>query len=55
MAQLLSYSLATVADVKESLGIDAGDTSKDNLIIRKINPLYILRAIARCHEIITLP
>lgn len=37
MATLLSYALSTVADVKESLGIDAGDTSKDNLIIRKIN------------------
>lgn len=37
MASLLSYALASVADVKESLGIDAGDTSKDNLIIRKIN------------------
>lgn len=37
MASLLSYALTTVADVKESLGIDAGDTTKDNLIIRKIN------------------
>lgn len=37
MAVLLSYALTTVADVKESLGIDAGNTSKDNLIIRKIN------------------
>lgn len=37
MATLASYALTTVADVKESLGIDAGDTSKDNLIIRKIN------------------
>jgi len=37
MADLLSYALTTVADVKESLGIDAGDTSKDNLIKRKIN------------------
>lgn len=37
MAVLLSYALCTVADVKESLGIDAGNTSKDNLIIRKIN------------------
>jgi hypothetical protein len=37
MATLLSYALSTVADVKESLGIDAGDTSKDNMIIRKIN------------------
>lgn len=37
MADLVSYALATVADVKESLGIDAGDTSKDNIIKRKIN------------------
>jgi len=37
MASLLSYALTTVADVKETLGIDAGNTSKDNLIIRKIN------------------
>ncbi len=37
MAVLLSYALTTVADVKETLGIDAGNTSKDNLIIRKIN------------------
>lgn len=37
MADLLSYALTTVADVKESLGIDSGDTSKDNLIKRKIN------------------
>lgn len=37
MATLLSYALTTVADVKESLGIDAGDTSKDNIITRKIN------------------
>lgn len=37
MATLLSYALTTVADVKETLGIDAGDTSQDNLIIRKIN------------------
>jgi hypothetical protein len=43
MATLLSYALTNVNDVKESLGIDAGDTSKDNLIIRKINQatLYI--------------
>lgn len=43
MADLLSYALTSVADVKESLGIDAGDTSKDNLIKRKINQatLYI--------------
>lgn len=37
MADLLDYALCTVADVKESLGIDAGNTTKDNLIIRKIN------------------
>lgn len=37
MADLLSYALTTLADVKESLGIDAGNTSKDNLIKRKIN------------------
>lgn len=37
MADLLSYALTTVADVKETLGLDAGDTSKDNLIKRKIN------------------
>lgn len=37
MADLVSYALTTVADVKESLGIDAGNTSKDNLIKRKIN------------------
>jgi hypothetical protein len=37
MADLLSFALTSVSDVKESLGIDAGDTSKDNLIKRKIN------------------
>ena len=37
MASLLSYSLCSVADVKESLGIPSSDTTKDNLIIRKIN------------------
>lgn len=37
MATLHSYALTTVADVKESLGIASGDTSKDNLIVRKIN------------------
>lgn len=37
MAVLLSYALTTVADVKETLGIDAGDSTKNNLIIRKIN------------------
>lgn len=42
MAVLLSYALTTVADVKESLGIDAGDTSRDNLIIRKINQATLI-------------
>lgn len=37
MADLLSYALTTLADVRESLGIDAGDTSSDNIIKRKIN------------------
>lgn len=37
MASLLDYALTSVADVKESLGISSGDTSKNNLIIRKIN------------------
>lgn len=37
MASLLSYALTNVADVKESLGISSGDTSKDNLITRNIN------------------
>lgn len=37
MASLVSWALTSVADVKELMGIDAGDTSKDNLIIRKIN------------------
>lgn len=37
MANLLSYALCTLADVKESLNISSGDTSKDNLIKRKIN------------------
>lgn len=37
MAALLSYALTNKADVKESLGIASSDTSKDNLIIRKIN------------------
>lgn len=37
MSTLLDYALTTVADVKESLGIDSGDNSKNNLIIRKIN------------------
>lgn len=37
MATLVSYALTSVSDVKESLGIDSGDTSQDNLIIRKIN------------------
>lgn len=42
MAVLLSYALCSVADVKETMGIDAGDTSKDNLIIRKINQATLM-------------
>lgn len=37
MASLLSYALTNLSDVKESLGIASSDTSKDNLVIRKIN------------------
>lgn len=37
MADLLSYALTTLADVKETLGIDSGVTTYDNLIKRKIN------------------
>lgn len=37
MAVLLDYALTTVADVKESLGIASGDSSWNNIIIRKIN------------------
>lgn len=37
MADLLSYALTTVEDVKESLGIASSDQSWDNLIKRKIN------------------
>lgn len=37
MATLQTYALTTVADVKELLGISSGDSSKNNLIIRKIN------------------
>lgn len=37
MAELLSYALTTVADVKETLDIASSDSSKNNLIIRKIN------------------
>lgn len=37
MTALVSHALCTVADVKELLGIDSGDSSKDNLITRKIN------------------
>ena len=41
MASILSYALTTKADVKESLGIPSSDTTKDNLIIRKINQATI--------------
>lgn len=37
MATLATYALTDLASVKESLGISSGDSSKDNLIIRKIN------------------
>lgn len=37
MASLSSYALTNLADVKETAGIASGDTSWDNLIIRKIN------------------
>lgn len=37
MASILSYALTDLASVKESLGIASSNTSKDNLIIRKIN------------------
>lgn len=37
MADLYTYALTTLADVKETMGIDSGDTSRDNLIKRKIN------------------
>jgi hypothetical protein len=37
MADLLSYALTTVSDVKESLGIASSVTSYNNLITRKIN------------------
>lgn len=42
MADLLSYALTTVADVKESLGISSGNNSKNNLIIRKINQATLM-------------
>lgn len=37
MANLLSYALTSLSDVKESLGIASSVTTYDNLIIRKIN------------------
>lgn len=37
MAVLADNALTSKEDVKETLGLDSGDTSKDNLIIRKIN------------------
>lgn len=42
MADLLSYALTDVASVKESLGIASGDSSKNNLIIRKINQATLM-------------
>lgn len=37
MTAIASNALTSVADVKESLGIASSDTTKDNLITRKIN------------------
>jgi len=37
MASLNAWALTTLADVKETLGIDSGNTTSNNLIIRKIN------------------
>lgn len=37
MADLVTYALTSLSDVKESLGIASGDATKDNLIVRKIN------------------
>jgi len=42
MAELLDYALCTLADVKESLDIPSSDTSKDNLITRKINQATLM-------------
>lgn len=37
MTAILSYALTTLSDVKETLGIASSNTTKDNLITRKIN------------------
>lgn len=37
MSDLVDYALCSVEDVKETLGIDSGNHTKDNLIKRKIN------------------
>lgn len=42
MATLLDYALCSVADVKETMGIDAGNNSQNNLIIRKINQATLM-------------
>lgn len=42
MATLLPYALCSLSDVKESLGLTSGDTSHDNLIIRKINQATVM-------------
>ena len=42
MADILDHALTDVASVKESLGIASGDTSKDNLITRKINQATLI-------------
>lgn len=36
-AVLYDHALCSLEDVKETLGIDAGNTQQDNLIVRKIN------------------
>jgi hypothetical protein len=42
MATISPTALTTLADVKESMGISSGDTSQDNLIIRKINQATLM-------------
>ncbi len=37
MATLADNALCSLADVKESLGIASSDTTKDNILVRKIN------------------
>lgn len=42
MTSLLDYALCSLEDVKELLGIDSGDTSKDNIIRRRINQATVM-------------